>query len=99
MTEEQWEGQLRLALEDAQEARQLAREAQAIAAGCPVPKPWWKSKILWVQVSGAGLEICQLLEGSRLLPPGWITVAMAIATIAFRWVAKQPLSATQEDSR
>lgn len=59
-------------------------------------KAWWKSRTIWVNVLGGVVEGGQLLSQVHIVPPGTVTMTLAIANIALRRLTNQPIGATDQ---
>jgi hypothetical protein len=54
-------------------------------------KMFYESKVFWVNVAAAALEITQMLSAANVLPSGTVTLAIAAANILLRRVTSTPM--------
>lgn len=54
-------------------------------------KPWYRSKIIWFNLLGAGIEIAQLLGDSHIIPARELGLIMGVGNIFLRLVTGQPI--------
>jgi hypothetical protein len=55
------------------------------------PKPWWKSKTIWLNVISGLLEGTQLFTGVQWIPPGIVTLATNVLNIILRKMTYRPV--------
>jgi hypothetical protein len=60
-------------------------------------KPWYKSKIVWVNVISILLEVSQILTGVNWIPTGTLTLVVNILNIILRKLTTQPLGKETND--
>jgi hypothetical protein len=60
-------------------------------------KPWYKSKIVWVNVISILLEVSQILTGVNWIPTGTLTLVINILNIILRKLTTQPIGKETND--
>jgi uncharacterized membrane protein len=60
-------------------------------------KKWYQSKIVWVNIINAILEIAQLVSGLNLIPPGILSLITNGLTIVLRQFFTNPIPETQNN--
>jgi hypothetical protein len=55
------------------------------------PKPWWKSKTIWLNVISGLLEGAQIFTGVQWIPTGVLTIVTNVLNIILRKMTSQPL--------
>ena len=54
------------------------------------PKPWWKSKTLWLGVIQIAIAIASYIEGQLL--SGSVVLVSGILTVIFRYLTDAPIT-------
>ena len=54
-------------------------------------KPWYKSRTIWFNVLGAGVEVVQLFGSMAVISPENLTLAMGVGNILLRLVTGQSI--------
>lgn len=60
----------------------------------PMAKPFYLSKTFWFNVVGGTVELLQMLSASQLLPPGVVTMGLAVGNVILRGLTSQPMTFT-----
>ena len=56
-----------------------------------MPKHWWKSKTLWLNIIGAILAIVQGLSGNAWIKPEYQVLILTLGNTILRFITTQPI--------
>ena len=67
-----------------------------------MPKPWWRSRVLWLNAAASALAALEANTGllQPLLPVNFysvLSVALAVGNAALRVITSQPLAARRAE--